>query len=225
MLSKTKITKKKFYGKWLYKITLQVKGAGIFRSRVLEEITELCKTGKKEDYQSYTLLYKTLTNSEQISDLASFLKLYDQASWSKRIENNSIDFYTNEADFYNSMSIRYGDDLVHRFEPTQSSLDLLESTDHIIVSKLPHDRYNYKVFLQPHKMAFEHEDKIKFIEWIEKQKPRITCTSAVKQWFIKTDWNWDRRYVLVEDEQTLLMMKLRGPEVVGKIYNYVICDK
>jgi len=74
-------------------------------------------------------------------------------------------------------------------------------------------------------MAFEREDKVKFIEWVEKQKPRITCTNAVKEWFIKTDWNWDRRYVLVEDEQTLLMMKLRGPEVVGKIYNYVICDK
>jgi len=107
MLSKTKITKKKFYGKWLYKITLQVKGAGIFRSKVLEEITDLCKTGKKEEYQSYTLLYKTLANSEQISDLASFLKSYNQDVWSKRIEHNSIDFYTNELDFYNSISIRY----------------------------------------------------------------------------------------------------------------------
>jgi hypothetical protein len=42
---------------------------------------------------------------------------------------------------------------------------------------------------------------------------------------MKTDWNWDRRYVLVEDEGTLLLMKLKNSEVVGTVYNYVIVDK
>jgi hypothetical protein len=47
----------------------------------------------------------------------------------------------------------------------------------------------------------------------------------VQKWFLKTDWNWDRRYVLVEDEGTLLMMKLRNSDVVGTVYNYVVTDK
>jgi len=55
--------------------------------------------------------------------------------------------------------------------------------------------------------------------------PRVTCTPAVEKWFLITDWNWDRRYILVEDDQTLLMMKLRNADVVGKIYNFVISDK
>jgi hypothetical protein len=42
---------------------------------------------------------------------------------------------------------------------------------------------------------------------------------------MKTEWNWDRRYVLVEDEGTLLMLKLRNPEVMGSVYNYVLSDK
>ena len=53
----------------------------------------------------------------------------------------------------------------------------------------------------------------------------MTCTHAVSTWFVDTDWNWDRRYILVEDEQSLLMLKLRGSEVVGKIHNFVISDK
>lgn len=225
MLSKTKITNKKFYGKWLYKITLQIKGVGIFRSKSIDEVIEFCHSGKKEQYQAYTLSFKALDNSEEIFDLANFLTLYDQSIWSKRIEHHSVDFYTNDYNFYDAMSEKYSDILIHRFAPAKDSLELLEAKDHIVVSKLPHDKYNYKVFLQPHNMAFNREDKTKFIEWVENQKPKITCTPAIKQWFIKTDWNWDRRYVLVEDEHTLLMMKLRGPEVVGRIYNYVVCDK
>jgi hypothetical protein len=31
--------------------------------------------------------------------------------------------------------------------------------------------------------------------------------------------------VLVEDESTLLMMKLRGADVVGRVYNFIVCDK
>jgi len=50
-------------------------------------------------------------------------------------------------------------------------------------------------------------------------------SKAVKTWFIRTEWNWDRRYILVEDEQTLFMMKLRSAEVVGKTHEYQLVDK
>ena len=69
------------------------------------------------------------------------------------------------------------------------------------------------------------EDKNNYLDWIKKQDPRITCTPALEKWFINTDWNWDRRYVLVEDEATVLMMKLRNAEVVGSVYKFVISDK
>ena len=74
-------------------------------------------------------------------------------------------------------------------------------------------------------MSNDVEGKKKHIEWIKSQAPRITCTDAVENWFIKTDWNWDRRYVLVDSEQTLLMLELRNAAVVGRIYKYVVTDK
>ena len=74
-------------------------------------------------------------------------------------------------------------------------------------------------------MANDRPAKKKYIDWLKTQMPRVTCTSAVETWFLATDWNWDRRYILVEDDQTLLMMKLRNADVVGKIYNFVISDK
>lgn len=93
------------------------------------------------------------------------------------------------------------------------------------VKKLPHNRYRYRVYLLPHKMAKDREGKQKYISWLKSLGERVTCTPAVEGWFMHTDWNWDRRYILVEDEHTLLMLKLRNSEVVGRIYNYVLSDK
>jgi hypothetical protein len=71
-------------------------------------------------------------------------------------------------------------------------------------------------------MRGDKEAKKQYIDWIKKQSPRITFTDAIATWFLSTEWNWDRRYVLVEDDHTLLLLKLRNSEVVGRIYNYVI---
>ena len=68
-------------------------------------------------------------------------------------------------------------------------------------------------------------DKRIYVEWIKGQHDRILISDAVKEWFVHTDWNWDRRYVLIEDSQTLLMLKLRNPEAIGRVYDYVISDK
>jgi hypothetical protein len=63
------------------------------------------------------------------------------------------------------------------------------------------------------------------LDWVESQNGKITISPALKDWFISTNWNWDRRYVLVEDEKTLLMLKLKNSDAVGSIYDYVISDK
>jgi hypothetical protein len=78
--------------------------------------------------------------------------------------------------------------------------------------------------LLPHKVKNE-DQKNDFLNWCESQDGKITLSAAIKEWFLYTKWNWDRRYVLVQDEQTLLMMKLKNSDAVGTIYDYVVSDK
>ena len=125
---------------------------------------------------------------------------------------------------YNDLFLTFEEVACARSEPNEKDLDLLENTGSIIVKKLPHNKYAYKAFLLPHKIN-NRKDKKEYVNWITGQNDRILISDAVKEWFIKTDWNWDRRYVLIEDSQTLLMLKLRNPEVLGRIYDYVISDK
>ena len=221
---KTQKTNRKFYNKWIYKVSLQIKGSSIFRTHSLDDIKEFCLAPSPEK-PNYSLHARAWQNRDQILELTEFLLTQKSIIWTKRIENVFMDFYTNDRNFYEELSLKFESAMLHRFEPNLETLDLLDTPQTILAAKLPHNRYHYKVYLLPHKMAGDKESKKKYVDWLKSQDPRITCTPAVQKWFIKTDWNWDRRYVLVEDEHTLLMLKLRNSEVVGRVYNYIISDK
>jgi hypothetical protein len=219
----TKTTSHKFYNKWLYKISITQKGSAFFRNNSVDKVIDFCNTGEPGGYANslQTIAYN---NKEGILTLAEFFKEYDTNVWSKRIEGNSMDVYTNDSVLYDKFSAKFKDIIIHRFEPDLTNIDQLTDEKVIVCKKLPHKIYQYKVYLLPHKMA-DKEEKRAVVEWLKKQKPKVTCTPAVERWFIKTDWNWDRRYILVQDEQSLLMLKLRAAEVIGRIYNYVVSDK
>lgn len=222
---KIKLTSRKFYGKWLYKVSLQLNGCAIFRLKNLDYIKGFC-LGAHTDERPYSLLSKAYNEKENILALATILCSYESESWTKRIEGSRIDFYTNDIAFYNALSVSFMHILIHKFEPDAKDLNKLNvSPSTVIVKKLPHNKYRFRAYLLPHKMAGDKEGKHKYIEWLKIQGQKVTCTTAVEKWFINTEWNWDRRYILVEDESTLLMLKLRNSDVVGRIYNYVLCDK
>lgn len=219
-----KSTSRKFYNKWLYKITVQLNGASILRYE-FDKIESLLSEDKG-NVGYWTWHGKAMAEKDFIMKLVDFLQFKDKNLWSKRVERNFADFYTNDKNFYNDLSELVSDRIIHRFAPEEGSIDILnESSTTVAVKKLPHDRYQYKVYLLPHKMKFDKEEKQKYVNWLKRQVPKLTCSEAVEKWFVATDWNWDRRYILVEDESMLLMLKLRNSEVVGRVYNYVLCDK
>lgn len=222
---KTKSTSRKFYNKWLYKTSFCIPGCAVMRSE-LSEIQEFCLKEEFNNSDYFPYWQKAWANKESILKLVNFLIEQESSTYFTRIERNTIDVYTNNKIFYDEISSLCETELTQRFEPNQKTVDILNEDKHcILVEKLPKGRYNYRVYLLPHKMAYDKEEKQRYVNWLKSQRPKITCTEAVEKWFINTDWNWDRRYVLVEDEATLLMLKLRNSEVVGRVYNFVISDK
>ena len=219
---KIKNTTRKFYNKWLYKVSLRIPGVSIFRMCSYESVIE-------ESYATSTnspnsISSRAKANKVVLSKLAIFFSNWDSTEWSKRIESNTLDLYTNNKQFYDAVLLEFEDNVSVGFQPALDDLEKLENTGTIIASKLPHDQYRYRVFLLPHKIQ-DTAVKREFTEWCDSQSPRIRISSIVKQWFIDTKWNWDRRYVLVEDQHTLLLLKLRNSEAVGRVYEYVIRDK
>lgn len=206
---KSKITKRKFYNKWLYKVTLFIPGAGLLRMNYDTAIG---------------LLQFSSGDRSQLLKLLTYLNELDKDVWSKRIEHLSVDLYVNDQALYNDISTTFEECLVHRFEPGEN-LTLLDSSNRVAVNKLPHNRYRYKVFLLPHVLKRNLEKKQSLLSWIDTQGSKILISNVVKEWFIKNNFNWDRRYVYVEDEGTLLMLQLRANNVLGRVHEYIINDK
>lgn len=225
MLSKkTKTTKKKFYGKWLYKVSLQTGGAPMFRQYSLDLFKEFALTNESQ-HRQYSVYKRCWPYRHTLLNIALLLEEFEVGSWTKRVEHNQIDFYTNNIELYDELSSVFAHLVLHRFAPAEGAEQLLEKASTILVKELPHLKYKHRVYLLPHKLKADKEAKTKFIDWMQLQGDRIICTNAVQTWFIDTEYNWDRRYVLVEDEATLLMLKLRGGTVVGRVYNFEVSDK
>lgn len=207
---KTKFSKRKFYNKYSYKITLKFDAnLWLFRNNIhsLEPIKSDLRNLEHLDFY-------------RVAKVIDFLKDHPNKDILKRIEGKCVDFYTNDLDTFNELTENFHDIVKHRFMMYPDSVD--EDPFIIKVNKYPYDRYQYKVYLKPHKLKDHIEDKIKYLDWISTQNNRILISDSVKQWFIKTFWNWDRRYIYVEDEPTLLMLSMRNPEVLGRVYKHVI---
>lgn len=221
---KHSITSKKFYGKWLYRVSIRVAGIAIMRTYSLNRVIEFLKEDHSEETLKYSYHKKAYSNKEDIIDFCEFLLKQDPNDWSKRIEVSNIDIYTNNQDLFNGMIEQFKHLLVSICSPDLSRSKEYDDQHHIICNKLPHNKYKYKVFLKPHKLKNDRETKIEYLKWLDTQK-NILISEAVKKWFINTDWNWDRRYILVEDHKTLLFLHMRNAEVLGKVYEYILSDK
>jgi hypothetical protein len=140
-----------------------------------------------------------------------------------RVERDCIDLYTNDKDVYDDISLEFTSHIKHRYELVQGAVEEKEEERVIFVKKYPHDKYQYKVFLAPHNSTTDEKEE--WIQWTLSQGDRIRISDTVKNWFIATKWNWDRRYMYVEDEATLLMVKMRSATSLGKVYQYRLIDK
>jgi hypothetical protein len=209
----------------LYKVSLSLIGSSIFRNTDILSVIEFCNQESAPQSTHYTTKDKAWANRFSIYKVASMLARYPADSWSKRIETNIMDIYTNDEDFYNKLLNQFSDIVRNASAPTKETIDQLDSPYTVVANKLPYDQYRYKVYLTPHAMPRDRITRANYLIWIKEQGDRIKISDAVKQWFLTCNYNWDRRYMLVEDEKTLFMLKLRESSAVGQTYKYVIAKK
>ena len=217
----TKPTEKKFYNQYLYKVSLRCRGARIFKILDPEKIRNINGYEIKVSYFPWNNLRHY--EKQLIVDIAEVLRDFPE-QYGTRVEGTILDIYTNVPTLYDALSKAFPINIIHRFEPDLASLDILDEKNTLAVKKLPHGKYSYKVFLKPHCLS-NIDEKVRLMDYMESLKPAITLTHAVRSWFIHTYTNWDRRYILVDNEQTLMLLKLRQGSVFGQCYKYVVVDK
>ena len=216
-------TKKLFYSKWPYKVTYLIRGISVLRERTLAQLQAYISNPPDRVLRWKGSFHTDIQqNSKIIIDMAYFLDSLKKDSFQIRIEANIIDIYTNNRDILDKLLKFYPEQISNVFEPAPGTENLL-GRKNIIVNKLPDNRFKHKVFLSPHK-NINGVDKALIVKWIKEQS-NLHITDSTAQWFIATSWNWDRRYIMAEDEKALLMLKLRCGDLIGAVYDYQVVDK
>lgn len=213
-----KPTKKLFYGKWLYKVSYKIPGCSFIRHKLFNNLEENFNSIRvMSDYHR-----RVLANRDNLLLLVSTLKQLPSNEYDLRVETDIIDVYTNQELIFNTLLATLSDTIRYAQRPADPSGKALSDKKTILVKKYPQDRFKMRVYLKPHKMN-DPAEKLKYLSWI-KSLPGVSISEAVSTWFYDTKWNWDRRYVLVDDEKTLLLLKLKNSNVVGSVYNLVLED-
>ena len=222
-LPTAKKTRKKFYNRYVYKVSLSIPGIGILRWHDFNSLREMCLYPKnqphlpvwREDTVVQVFDYRKLWLS-----LTTLLKSHE-GEYSRRLQIDTLDLYTNNDTLYGRLCDDFRDCIRLRSEPKKGMEQCLQGSDKsIFVNKLPHDRYQYRAYLKPHRIETAARKGI--AGWLKNQVPRITFTDSIERWLLTNNENWDRRYIHVEDENTLLMIQLRAPRLVGKIFKYTL---
>jgi hypothetical protein len=172
------------------------------------------------------LINDVVHNRQEWVDLVFFIDSFEKDQWTKRLEGDYIDLYTNNLDFYNGLCEKFPNRIAKRYQPPAGlEQEMLDEEKKIFVKEIPHGVYNYQAYLHPHKLTENLNERTKLADWLELQVPKITFSKSIRKWVLQTRENWDRRYIYIDNDQTLLMIKLRSPELIGKVFKYVKTDK
>lgn len=220
---KQHLTNRKFYNKYMYKASLNIPGISIYRTKTLLQTIELLESSAPYKGLISDTINKAYKNKTNIIALSNFL-LQMNGDYVKRIERDTIDFYTNDQDIHSKICSNFASIVKNSYIPRSDLRDELDSNKYIICKKLPHKKYKFKVYLLPHKLKHCFEDKKAYVDWLARQK-NVNISEKTQTWFLNTNWYWDRRYMYVTDAQTLLLVKMRNPNVLGRIYEYLVSDK
>jgi hypothetical protein len=213
-----KPTKKLFYGKWLYKVSYALPGASFVRHKAFDDLEE-----KINNIKSLSHYHKKVSdNRKELLTLTGFLKTLTSDSYDMRTETDIIDVYTNQETIFNTLVNTLSNNIRYAQKPDDPTGQALSDKKTILVKKYPQGRFKMRVYLKPHKME-DSDEKLRYLSWI-KGMSGISISEAVERWFYDTKWNWDRRYVLVDDDKTLLLLRLKNSNVVGTVYNLVLQD-
>lgn len=235
MLKTAKKTKKKFYNKYIYKVSLELEGAYALRTLGTQEIIEFA-TGlrappQSDDYEFDTANWKAKnahlihSNSKAWLTLLEILNSVPKNESTVRIESNILDVYTNNKNMYDSLCYEFADRTRNRHEPAPGMTDtLLDSNQEIFVKELPHGMYNFQVDIKS-PLTLKYDELLNLADWCKSRKPAIAFTDATYNWLLKRDVYNTRRWIYVDTESTLLMLRLRCNDLLGTVRKYIKTGK
>lgn len=217
-----------WYNKYLYKSTFVIPGIHIARNHLneqeindrLDEIKDVDATWKQIIFKNVLELFNA--NKEQI---LTFTKITEEERRNKklfvRIQEPYVSIFSNTLETHKRLEKSFPDALYSISHPdSRMSEFLMQNKNSIIVDKLPHNRYRYKVIINNY--SVKHSIPKQLLEWGDAQGDAVKFSSKTKRYFKSPVLYLDQGFLYIEDDSTLTMCNLFLAKCPYRIIKYVL---
>lgn len=203
-------TNKLFYGKWPYKVVCAVKGAWSYRY----------PNRSKSD----------LTNNGWKSELLTFVEDFnileiERQNIKLRVEHNHFNIFCQDEVILNIIKKKLKKWIVSVYEPaTDAEKQYLidNGNKKILCNALPLDRYQYKIYLNPH---LDFYVRLRFWDWLSRyQDGQFHISHDSKHWLLNHIGWIPAPFLYVKEKQDLSMVCLYLGNNLKKVEEFVLRD-
>jgi hypothetical protein len=201
---KYKETRSLFLKKYQYKIVLVCPGATLFRGGDFDSaLKELSKLGQYPKHHSHWAnRIKTVEDLEYSKTLCTDLKKLQD--FEIRIENPSVNIYTNNLKDVNFLAKKYSDNIRYISKPADGSV---LTKDTIVMTKMD---YDFRVTMGATKQEYST-----FIDWAE-GNAKIKLTKSCKRDLARAR-SWGGTHFYVTGDNNLLLVKMHLGSTLSKV--------
>jgi hypothetical protein len=225
-LWKIKETKKAFFGKYIYKVSLELRGISQLKRSSLADIASIPKPMDSEfNIPYYKSKQEAYQNKAEILSIGSFLEIESGiCDFKTRAEGSTFNIYTNDRDFVDRFLTAFGKHVFELYEPATKEAGefLKKNMRKIICDELPNGLFRYKVHIGY--KTIPEKSREGFLNWTKKYgEERIYMPRSTKNLLGSGGSGFCYgQYFYVSDEKMLNMTLMFFSDYVNKTENYIL---
>jgi hypothetical protein len=202
-------TKKLFFRKWIYKLTVQVENASYI----------------KKIHFSNNYLKSLGRDTSKLIEICFLLEQWkDEYDFKTRCECNHLSFFTNDEKFLALLEDHFDSNIIEISSPKDiNCANFLKNNSNIIITeKLPRNLYRYKVYFDS-KYRINGDVSKNFVSWASKYDKQMLISPGLKKAMSSDKGFWPyNNYFYVTDEKLLGMAVMFLGKHVGVVEKYAL---
>jgi len=210
-------TNKLFYGKWPYKVTTEVNGGNLIKTRGIPAVKKMCQ----QSGDIWPSRYRKNIDKKKLFEYASLIEPFVEDEIRLRAEGSTINIYVKNVKLYNKLIDSLKDYVVKITEPVNESelSALLSNNKFVLCDELPRKIFKYKVVLKSMPVGVK-ESLLKWADQYPSDKIMIPDHTR-RELTAEKSW-WTNCYMYVSDSSMLMMVTLATQGYIRRTEEFIV---
>lgn len=208
-------TSKLFYGKWSFKLKIEIPGAWMIKRNGVDDTISFCKGDHRLD--SYTYRY---INKDKLLKFTNVIAPYLDKEVSIRVEGKIFSIYCKDRALFDAISKDCSEYIVAEYVPaSDSELEYMHNNGakKVLCNHIPFNQYPYKVYIR---YNMPQNTRSSFKKWTENYEGKIKLVSATYNWLNGIN-SYNNLIIYIADKPTLSMVGMFLGGSIAKVEEFI----